>query len=186
MVALTSLWLPVVLSAVFVFVASSVIHMLLGYHAADYGAVPEEADVQAALRRFTLSPGDYVLPCPGSQKDAQSASFKEKQQVGPNAFITVLPNGGASMGKSLAQWFVFTLLVSLIAAYVASLALPVGAGYRQVFRLVSTVAFASYALGLFELSIWFSRSWGTTARGVLDGLIYALLTAGTFGWLWPK
>jgi hypothetical protein len=35
------------------------------------------------------------------------------------------------------------------------------------------------------MSIWYHRSWGTTLRYTVDGLVYALLTAGIFGWLWP-
>jgi hypothetical protein len=35
-------------------------------------------------------------------------------------------------------------------------------------------------------SIWRGQSWGTTWKHVADGLVYALVTAGTFGWLWPS
>ena len=37
MVSLTALWLPILLSAALVFLASFLIHMVIGYHAADYG-----------------------------------------------------------------------------------------------------------------------------------------------------
>jgi hypothetical protein len=36
------------------------------------------------------------------------------------------------------------------------------------------------------MSIWYSRAWINTIKSTIDGLIYALLTAGTFGWLWPR
>jgi hypothetical protein len=35
-------------------------------------------------------------------------------------------------------------------------------------------------------SIWFFRHWSTSLKNVFDGLIYALLTGGVYGWLWPR
>jgi len=186
MVSLGSLWLPILASAGFVFVMSSVIHMVLGYHRSDYGTLPGEDDVQAALRKFNLPTGDFMLPCAQDPKQASSQAFREKLARGPVMMLTVIPNGGASMAQSLAVWFGFCLLVGLFVAYVASFTLAPGTHYRVVFRLVSTVAFGAHVLGLWPMSIWYSRSWGSTLRGSLDGLIYALITAGTFGWLWPR
>jgi len=40
MVPIAALWIPILLSAVIVFVASSIIHMLLPYHRSDYGNAP--------------------------------------------------------------------------------------------------------------------------------------------------
>ena len=94
MVQVTSLWLPILVSAAVVFVASSVIHMLLGYHRADYGLLPGEDDVQAALRKFNLPTGDFELPHPQSPKDASSQAFREKLDKGPVVLMTVMPSGG--------------------------------------------------------------------------------------------
>jgi hypothetical protein len=69
---------------------------------------------------------------------------------------------------------------------VAGAALGPGRPYLQVFRLAGTVAFAGYSLALLQHSIWYHRKWSTTFLSMFDGLIYALLTGGTFGWLWPK
>jgi len=99
---------------------------------------------------------------------------------------TVMPSGPISMGASLVQWFIYSLVVGFFAAYVVGHALPVGAGYPEVFRLAGVTAFIGYALALWQISIWYRRSWGTTLRATIDGLIYALLTGGTFGWLWPR
>lgn len=186
MVPFSAIWLPALASAGLVFVVSSVIHMVLGYHQADYQPVPGEDDVQAALRRFTLTPGDYMLPCPGNTKDANSEAFADKRRKGPVAYLTILENKPVALGVNLLRWFVYALVVSVVCGYVARLALPHGAAYRPVFRLVSTVAFTAYALGLWQMSIWYSRAWGSTLRSTLDGLIYALVTAGAFGWLWPR
>jgi hypothetical protein len=44
----------------------------------------------------------------------------------------------------------------------------------------------AYGLGHFQTAIWYRRSCSTTLKDVFDGLVYGLLTAGTFGWLWPR
>ena len=90
------------------------------------------------------------------------------------------------MGGTLVGWFLFTLVVSFFVAYLAGHALAPGTHYLQVFRVVGTVALLAYAAGSAPNSIWMGKPWSSTFKDMLDGLIYALLTAGTFGWLWPK
>ena len=167
-----------------VFVASSIIHMVLPWHNSDYSEVPDEGRVADALRGFALPPGDYSLPRSSSMKEMGSPEFIDKMNKGPVVMFTVLPNGPMAIGQSLWMWFVFSLVVGLFAAYIASHALPFGADYVSVFRFVDATAFIGYALALWEMSIWFYRSWTTAIKSTVDGLVYALLTAGTFGWLW--
>ena len=187
MVSLYTLWLPIVLSAVLVFVASSIIHMVIAsWHKDDYLAVPNEDKVMDALRPFAIPPGDYMMPRPGGMQEMKSPEFLEKMKKGPVLLFTVLPGGPMSMGKNLVQWFIYCVVVGIFAAYVAGHSLAAGTPYPQVFRVVGATAFAGYALALWPFSIWYNRAWSTTIRGTIDGLIYALLTAGTFGWLWPR
>jgi hypothetical protein len=186
MVPLTSLWLPVLLSAVFVFVASSILHMVLPVHKGDYRKLPAEDAVMDALRKFQIPPGDYLVPCVGSPKELNSPAFVEKMTKGPVAVMTVRPNGRPSMSGPLAQWFVYSVVVSIFAGYVAGRALGPGAHYLAVFRFAGATAFIAYSVGLWQNSIWYGRSWLTTAKSTFDGLLYAALTAGTFGWLWPR
>lgn len=68
MTELASLWLPILLSALFVFVASSVIHMVLPIHRGDYRKLPQEDRVLDGLRDV-VPPGQYMFPCPDSMKD---------------------------------------------------------------------------------------------------------------------
>ncbi len=185
MVSILSLWLPILLSAVFVFIISSVIHMFLNYHRSDYKALPKEEEVMASLRGFNIPPGDYVMPCPKDAKDMRSEEFLEKRKQGPVAIITVWPSGVPSMTGQLIQWFIYCLVVGIFAAYISGRALEPGAHYLEVFRFAGTTAFLGYALALLQNSIWFGKNWSATSKSVFDGLIYALLTAGTFGWLWP-
>ena len=185
MVPVDQLWMPIVLAAVFVFIASSVIHMATPMHKSDMKKLPEEDAVGAAMRKAGVGPGDYLMPCPGSMKEMGAPEFQEKYRRGPVAFLTVLPSAPPAMGKALGSWFVFCLLVSFFVAYITGLACPAGTHYGQVFQVAGSVAILGYAFSNVTNSIWKSVAWGTTLRFVVDGMIYALVTAGTFGWLWP-
>jgi len=113
--------------------------------------------------------------------------FAEKMKRGPVMMLTVWPSGAStSMGKNLALWFCYSVVVGIFAAYVAGRALPGGAPYLQVFRFAGATAFVGYSVALWQMSIWYRRAWRTTLKATVDGLVYALLTAGTFGWLWPR
>jgi hypothetical protein len=185
MVPIMSLWLPILLSAVAVFALSSLVHTVFPYHKSDYAKVPDEDQVMAALRPFNLVPDDYLMPRPGTAAQMRSPEFLEKMKKGPIVLMTVRPSE-FSMATNFIQWFVHCLVIGVFAAYVTGRALPPGAEYLNVFRFAGTVAFAGYALALPTDSIWFARKWSTTFKSLFDGLMYALLTAGMFGWLWPK
>ena len=186
MTELCALWLPILLGAVFCFIASSIIHMTPLWHKNDFPQLPDEDKARAAIGALNVPPGDYMVPRCKSMKEMGSEDFKEKLKQGPNWIITAMPSGGAGMGSSLFFWFVFLLLVLLFAGYVSSHALAPGAHYHEVFRFVGATAFMGFALGHIPQSIWYRRAWGTTLKHVFDGLIYACIAAGTFGWLWPK
>jgi hypothetical protein len=182
---LTSLWLPILLSAVGVFIASSIIHMLLPYHRTDFKKLANEDQVMEALRRFSIPPGDYMTPCGGGPAAMKDPNFLEKLKKGPIAIMTIMPSGHWNMGPQLAQWFIFSVVVSLFAAYLTSRAVPAGSPYLEVSRFASTVAFVGYVLGQWPQTIWYRRSVVTTLKGTFDGLIYGFITGGFFGWLWP-
>ncbi len=186
MVSLAALWLPILAAAVLVFIASSLLHMVLTYHNADYGKLPSEDKVMNAMRPFNIPPGDYMMPAPAGAASMKDPEFLARRKRGPIAMMTVWPGGDINMTGQLAQWFVFCLVVSLFAAYLTSRALPAGAPYMEAFRFSGTVAFVGYGLALWEISIWYRRSWMTTLRSNIDALIYGLLTGGVFGWLWPQ
>lgn len=187
MVSLTSLLIPMVVSAVVVFFASFLIHMVLGYHKGDLRKMPDaqEDDILAAVRKLSLAPGDYGVPHPGSPEHMKDPAFVAKMTKGPLLLMNVSPGTTMSMGKPLALWFVYTLVVSFFAAYITSRAVAPGTSYLSVFRFIGTTAFMAYALGQIPESIWYRRSWTRTFVSIFDSLIYALLTAGVFGWLWP-
>jgi hypothetical protein len=185
MVPLMSLWIPILLSAVIVFVASSIIHMLLPIHRNDFRKLPAEDGVMDALRAFNLPPGDYLFPCAGGPKEMKDPAFVEKWNKGPVGLMTVMESGPPAMGKSLALWFLYCVVVGIFAAYVTGRALSPGTHYLKVFRIAGVTAFIGYALALWQNTIWYKRAFTTTLKSSIDGLVYGLLTAGTFGWLWP-
>ncbi len=185
MISLIDLWLPILLSAVAVFVVSSIIHMALQYHKADFQKVPSEDGVMEALRGFNIPPGDYVMPHAGSMKEWGSPEFKEKQNKGPVAFFTVLPNGQYGMSLQLVLWFLFMILVGVFVAYIARMSLPAGTDYLLVHRVTGATAFCCYSMAHLSNSIWYKKSWFSSMRNVFDGLVYGLVTGGMFGWLWP-
>lgn len=185
MVPLAELWLPIILSAVLVFLVSSILHMVFTHHKSDFSQFPSEAQVQDALRPFAIPPGDYMTPWAASMEASKAPEFQQKLVQGPVMIATVLPNGPFRMGKSLGQWFCYSLIVSLFAAYLCSRVLPSGTSYLMVFRVAGTVAFAGYSLALMQGSIWGGKKWRSTLLSMADGLIYAMVTGGSFGMLWP-
>jgi hypothetical protein len=185
MAFLAALWLPILLSAVIVFVASFIMHMVLPYHRNDYGPLPDEDKILSAMRSVALQRGLYIFPfC--THKDMKSPAMIEKQKQGPVGFLTIFPSGPPAMPKFLIQWFVYCLLIGFFVAYLAAHTIAPGTNYLAVFRVVGTAAFLAYGLGHLSNGIWKGQTWSVTIKEVIDGLIYGLLTAGTFGWLWPR
>ena len=187
MVSVMSLLIPIGLSAVFVFIASSVIHMVLAaWHRNDLKKFADEDAVLNALRPLNLPPGNYLLPKADSVKHMQSPEFQARVKAGPVGFITIREGWNFNMGGTLAQWFVYSLVVSLFAGYVAGVAFGPGTEYLRIMQVAGSVAFVGYSMAQAHESIWWGRNWGWTIRNMIDGLLYGLLTGGTFGWLWPR
>ncbi len=186
MVGLTALWLPILLSAVFVFILSSIIHMISPWHKNDYPLLENQDTIMDALRPLNIPPGDYMIPKAKDMKDMRSSEFRAKLSKGPKVIMTVLPGGMPGMTKNLLGWFLYSIVVSIFSAYVTGRALGPGTVYLRVFRFIGAVSFIGYTLALWQMLIWYNRAWSTTIKSTIDGLIYALVTAGTFGWLWPR
>jgi hypothetical protein len=185
-VPIHTLWLPILLSAVIVFVASSILHMLLPIHKSDYRKLPSEDKVLDAMRAAGVTPGrEYRFPfC--SMKEMKDPATIDKFKRGPVGVLTIVPSQAPAMGKRLAQWFLYCIVVSIFAAYLTGRTRVPGTDYLEVFRVAGCSAFLAYSVALAQNAIWRGETWGVTLKHIFDGLIYALLTAGTFGWLWPR
>lgn len=186
MIPILDLWLPIVVAAVLVFVVSSILHMALTYHRLDYKQLPREDETLEGVRRAGLSPGLYAFPYCASAKAMGTPEMQEKYRQGPVGMLILMPSGPPAMGKHLGLWFGFCLLVSVFVAYITGRTLAPGTDPLEVFRFAGATAFLAYGVGQIMDSIWKGQPWGNTFRGLLDGLIYSLVTAGAFGWLWPQ
>ncbi|NNF62048.1 MAG: hypothetical protein HKO55_09595 [Gammaproteobacteria bacterium] len=182
MVSLLSLWMPVLIAAALCWIAGAILWTALPLHKSDYARVDNEEAARDALR--SLSAGQYNIP---HIADPSKLSDDDKQKFadGPVAFITVLDKGMPNMGKNLVIQFIFYTVVSALVGYVAAASLPAGAAYLAVFQVVGMTAWLAYGAAALQDCIWFGRPWSTAFKSVFDALVYALLTAGVFGWLWP-
>lgn len=185
MIALPHLWLPILVSAVGVFIASSIVHMVLKFwHQPDFHAVPNEDDVASALRKGSPAPGMYLMPyCP--MEDMKKPETREKFKLGPVAYLILRENGMPNLGKSLLQWFVLLLVISIFTGYVSGIVLAAGTDWMRVFRITGTVAFMAYGFFSLPAGIWWGQPWRAVAKDVVDGAIYALVTGVLFACLWP-
>jgi hypothetical protein len=186
MVPIIELWLPILLSAVIVFIASSILHMVLTYHRSDYQKFANEDTLREVVGKASPQPGFYAFPHCMGPKEMKSPEMMEKYTKGPVGYLTIIPNGAPAMGKLLTLWFLYCVLVGVFVAYLTGRTMGVGTHYLAVFRVAGTIAFLGYGVGNIVDSIWKGQPWSTTWKHVIDGFIYGLLTAGTFGWLWPR
>lgn len=185
MVSLPELWLPIVLSAVFVFIVSSIAHMALPFHKKDYKPLPDEDAILGQLRPHNLQPGQYVFPHCESMKELGTPEGQAKFERGPVGYLTMLPNGQFKMGGTLLAWFGYCLIIGLFTAYLCTQALAAGDDYKEVMRMAGTCGILGFGFWHVPVSIWKGVDWSVTARFVVDGIIYGLVVGGTFGWLWP-
>lgn len=185
MVTLADVWIPIVVAAVVVHFGGFVMWMVMPHHRGDWVALPDEDGVLAALRKSGAGAGQYNFPYCHTRNAMKDEAWMAKAEAGPMGFLVLGPPGRPQMGGKLGQFFLYTLGVSFMVAYLAVHTLPAGAPYLPVFRVVGTAATLAYSVAIIPGAIWFSRTWGSTLREVLDGVVFGLLTAGVFAWLWP-
>ena len=186
MVPVMSLLVPILVASVIVFIASSIIHMVTPFHKGDLKRVPNEDGVMSALRNFNLAPGDYAMPLPSSMAAMGSPEFQAKMAAGPVVMMTVRPSGKHNMTTNLVQWFVYSVRGVAVCRLrrgrraAAGRRLPQGVPDRRL-RGVHRLRHGACSRRRFGAE----RTGGQRCAAVADGLLYGLLTGGTFGWLWP-
>ena len=185
MVALSALWMPILLSAVAVFIASSAIHMVVKWHNSDFKKLPDEEGIRTAMREAGVDAGTYFFPCHDDPSQNMSPEMQEKFAEGPSGKMYVYPKGPVNMGKNMLHWFFYCVVISLFAGYLGAATLGTGTNYLQVFQVVGAAAFLGYSGSIWQEVIWWGAQPTSALKSIADGLIYALLTAGVFGWLWP-
>lgn len=184
-VTVAMLWLPIVLSAVIVLIGSATVWMALKYENAQWQPIDGEDQLRETVRKLNLAaPGQYVFPH-GLGREGMAAAMK-KMEEGPNGVLLLTRPRKFSMTSQLVQSFIYYLVASFFVAYVASHALGAGSQYLRVFQVVGPTGFMAYGCALVPEAIWFGRTWKGVTMSLISALIYGCLTAGTFGWLWPK
>lgn len=185
MTEFTALGLPIILTSIFIFIASAVIHTAMPWHKDDFAPVPDEAATRAAIGALGIPPGDYLMPKPSSAAEMQSAEYKARRKQGPVMLFTMMPNGEIPMGPIFVRWMAYLIVVTAFVALLAGAAVPPGASHAQVWHATGGIAFMAYGMALPQASIWYQRKWSTTLKGLFDAAIYGVITALVFGWLWP-
>ena len=183
---IADLWLPILVATVVAHIASAIMWTAMPHHKTDFGKIPDEVNVLAAMRKGGLSPGEYMFPHAESHADAGKPEHQAKLNEGPAGTMIVMRKGVPSMGPMLALQFVFFLLTAVLIAYIGAVTMEPGTDYLKVFRLIGTAAILAYAGAHTPRSIWFQRPWANTFKEIFDGVVYGLLMAGVFGWLWPR
>jgi hypothetical protein len=186
MISLEQLWIPILLAAALVFVASSLIHMMFKWHNSDFHKLANEDEVRATIRAANPTPGQYLIPYCADPKDMQKDALQQKFREGPVGFLMLRPPCAPSMGKPLVLWFLLNLIIAVVAGYLAAKTVPAGASFLAVCRVVSVVTFLAYACGGLQGAIWMGKPWNSTAKEVLDAFIYGLVSGLAFAWLWPR
>lgn len=184
-VSLLELWMPILLGTFLAWIASALIHMALKYHNSDYRELANEEEVAAALRKGAPTPGIHSIPYCVDMARMGEPAMQAKFASGPVAFVTVFPNGMPAMGKLVGQQIVYFLIGCVLIGWCATLVLPAGAAYLSVFQFVAVVGFLAFGWAVVPFAIWYGHPWSTTCKYLLDALIYGLIVAGCFGWLWP-
>ena len=179
--SIVALWLPILVSAVIVFVISAIIWMMMPWHKTDFRKTNDEEGVRAALKGH--APGYYLLPYVIDQQEFKKPEIQQLFKDGPLGYITIVPSGLPKMGPKLVMSFLYYVVVGVLCAYFVTRTSGPDASYLEVFRIAGTTAFAAYGIAYIQESIWFGRPWSVTAKNLLDALIYGLFTGGAFGWL---
>lgn len=184
--SLANLWLPILVATVLCFIASALIWMIAPHHKKEWPPVPGQDDLIATLRKHNVGQGNYMFPhADRSDKTAFEAASKQWAE-GPAGVLYIFPKGKLNMGKMMALQFVYFLLVNTLVALADSRVIGNAAVYLYVFKFTALLAFMAHSLGTVPEAIWFGRPWKSIVLQGVDSLIYAGLTAGTYGWLWPK
>ncbi len=187
---LAELWLPILVSSVLVFIASALAWMVSPHHKQDWKGIPNEDGFLEALRANSTPSGQYMFPYCEDPKAAREAMMrdpekKKKWEAGPHGALYLRP-GPPNMGKSMGMTFAFYIVVGVFVAYMGNLTLGEDPEYLQVFQVTGCAAVMAYCLGFIPGAIWFGKTMRSVVMDLVDGVVYGLLTAGTFGWLWPS
>lgn len=187
MISIMSLWAPILLSSVLVFVAAGLLWTALPVHRLDWRPIPGQERLFEAIRAIGLGRGQYAFPHMLTPEGAKNPDVMKQMEEGPVGFLVLKEPGPPNMTKQLGLYLVFVLVVTYMIAYLVSVSMPRGAPFVDVMRAVTTATVLAHGAAEVPGAIWFGRTWKSVLKSVLiDALIYGLITGAVFGWLWPS
>lgn len=190
---LSHLWLPILVSAAAVWIASSLAWMVIGHHKHTWKEIPNEDEFIATIKRFRIAPGSCGFPefrkCEGLSKEEKLAKWEEMQKH-PIGVLRVW--GPLSMGRNWVLSLVVNLVASTLIGYHGWSALRHGgsdgaptASFAKVMQVLGTVGILAYCFASLQNDIWFQRSRREVVTGLIDGVVLGLITGAVFRLLWP-
>lgn len=183
-VGMFDLWMPILVSAVVVFFASFLAHMVLPHHKKDWGKAANEDALLEYVRSSGIKTGQYMFPGCEDWSELKDPDKKKAYMAGPHGTIRIW-SGMPNMGRNLALTFLLYIVIGVFVAYLAVISLDAGEGFKQVFRFVGTASVMAYCLGFVGNTIWFGQPLKPFLNDLADGIVFGLLTGVVFGWLWP-
>ena len=185
MVSVTTLWLPILVSTVFVFITSNLVWMVFQLHKNDWKQLPDEEAFRQVMNTQNLETAEYSFPFSSGPEDWKSEAWQSKFNEGPVGFLTLMPKGDMSMGKNMALWITYVAIIEVFIAYLTGLARADGAAFMEVFQVAGAAGVLGFAGAVAPEAIWLGRQWSNVFRTMFDGIVYGLISAATFAWLWP-
>ena len=180
-VELISLFFPVLLTTVALFISGFLCWAILPNHKPDWQKLPNEDEFLDAIAELNLPRGNFAYPHAMDQQSMESDTYKRAVERG--TFGTVQVWGEApKMGTNLIRQVVYLLVTNSCLAYLSTLALPAGADFMQVFRFVATAALLTFTVAVVPGTIWFKNR---LTGYLIDGVIQAVIVGAIFGSMWP-
>jgi hypothetical protein len=181
---LLPLWLPILLSAAAVWIVSTIFGMPFLHHKNDFIGLPDEDAFMDSLRKSGIKPGNYLFPDFRSPAAMKSEKVSKALEQGPVGHLSVW-QPPLTMGGKLVATFIVYLVVSILIAYLASVALPKTAEFAKVFQIVGTAGILAYSFSFIPSAIWFGAYKRTIVASIIDGIVCGLITGAIFAWRWP-
>ncbi len=184
MALLLTLWLPILLSAGIVWIASAIVWMALPHHKRDYVALPDEDAFIDHIRKSGIRPGNYVFPDFRGREAMNSPKIQKILEEGPVGHLSVWP-APLTMGDKLVATFLVYLAVSTVIAYLTRVAIPGAAPFAKVFQIAGTAGVLAYCFSFIPNGVWFGAYKRTLVASFIDGIAFGCITGAIFGWCWP-
>jgi hypothetical protein len=187
---LLSLWLPILLSAAAVWIASMIVGMALPHHKQDWIGLPDppgEDGFMDYLRKSGLKPGNYLFPDFRGREALKSEKVEKALKEGPVGHLSVWQTP-LTMGGKMVGTFIVYLVVSALIAYLTRVALPPIPGptpFAKVFQFATTAGVLAYCFSFIPNALWWGSYKRTIVANVIDGILYAAITGAIVAWRWP-